>query len=45
MAALAFVGQEPFDDVADQRLHLRDDGCERVAVAIVGVGRAASSHG
>ena len=32
MAAVAFVSEESLDDVADQRLHLQDDSCKRVAI-------------
>ena len=32
MAAIALVGEDALDGVADERLHLRDDGRQRVAV-------------
>ena len=32
MAAIAGVGEDALDGVADERLHVRDDGCQRVAV-------------
>ena len=32
MAAIAGVGVEPFDRIADELLDCRDDGCERVSM-------------
>src|SRR5580693_450975 len=32
VAAVALVGEDALDGVADQRLHVRDHGCQRVAV-------------
>ncbi len=33
MGAIAFVGEETLDNVADECLHVRDDGFKRMAVA------------
>ena len=32
VAAIALVGEDALDGVADQRLHVRDHGCQRVTV-------------
>ena len=32
VAAISLVGEDARDGVADQRLHVRDHGCQRVAV-------------
>ena len=37
VAAIALVGEDALDGVADERLHVRDHGCQRVAV--IGIAR------
>lgn len=32
MAAIALVGEEALEGIADEGFHVRDDGCERMPV-------------